>query len=457
VAFVTVWSWTHSSALDPVAADAALRRLGISGLATYATELALWAIVAMTAVHLVGWGPRPAAARRFRFLGPTSAAATGVAYGTMFVYALPLLFGTRSVGRVAVLATSFGIATLALIATGLGLAVWYVVRRRGEGRLVRAGDPPVGVHAQPERHDGAELEGATDAMLGKIAGSRALSEAGTVGTLMLTIFGIGFLVSALFQFRFGQLHQLAWSVRLGELVAIGGIGAILVFLVRNSRKPNERRIVGILWDVLTFWPRRFHPFGVRPYAERAVPEMEARLVHLVRQDGRRVILSCHSQGTVLGYAALVQLPDDVLREVAFVTYGAPLRQLYEMSFPAFFSRAGFEALRERLFPDQGTPPAAWRGFYRLTDYIGKTVFEDPRFEEVVPDPAVEPTTASAPLDRPLGTSFPDTPRTAWSELLLHSYYNREVQLKEWLGERRRRMGEPHLDGGEPPSGPSQSL
>ena len=70
----------------------------------------------------------------------------------------------------------------------------------------------------------------------------------------------------------------------------------------------------------------------------------------------------------------------------------------------------------------------------------------------MPDPAVEPTTASAPLDRAFGTSFPDTPRTAWSELLLHSYYNREVQLKAWLRELRRRMGEGRVGAGEPPGG-----
>jgi hypothetical protein len=445
VALVTAWAWWHSQAVDPSRPEPGhLHLLRIAGLATYATEAALWAIVALTIVHAVGWGRRPKGAVRFHWLGPTTAATTGVAFGTMFAYALPLLFGANSAGRVAVLATSFGIATLALLGAGVGLFVWFLARKRAELRRARSDQPPYAVPAEPGGRDGAELEGATDAIYGAIAGSRALSEAGRTGTIALSLSALAFLVSALYQFRFGEVRWLAWSVRLGEIVAIGGIGATLIFLIRNARKPNERRIVGMIWDVLTFWPRRYHPFGVRPYAERAVPEIEARLVDLVRAEGRRVVLSCHSQGTVLGYAALVQVPDDVAGEIAFVTYGAPLRQLYEMAFPAFFSPAGFVALRGRLFDDGRTPAASWRGFYRLTDYIGKTVFEDPAFEEMVPDPAMGPPTTGAPLDRPFGDAFPDTPRDTWTELLLHSYYNREAQLKAWLHEVKCRMGEPHV-------------
>lgn len=40
------------------------------------------------------------------------------------------------------------------------------------------------------------------------------------------------------------------------------------------------RILGNVWDVLTFWPLRYHPFAVPPYAERAVPELRHRLRRL---------------------------------------------------------------------------------------------------------------------------------------------------------------------------------
>src|SRR5207244_7026266 len=118
--------------------------------------------------------------------------------------------------------------------------------------------------------------------------------------------------TGLWQFRLGPFPHMAWTVRLGEVVAGAGTAGVLTFLIRNARRPNERRVVGIIWDVMTFWPRRFHPFAVRPYAERAVPELEARIMRLVGAYARRIVLSCHSQGTVLGYAALVQLPDEVV-------------------------------------------------------------------------------------------------------------------------------------------------
>ena len=143
------------------------------------------------------------------------------------------------------------------------------------------------------------------------------------------------------------------------------------------------------------------------------------------------------------------MPDDVVRETVFVTYGSPLRQLYAMAFPAYFSEGDFAALRARLFDDDRTPAASWRSFYRLTDYIGKTVFEDAAFEEAVPDPATGPLTSDVPLGRPFEGAFPDTPRTPWTELLLHSYYNREGQLKAWIREVRCRMGEPHPPCGHP--------
>ncbi len=440
IAAVTAWSWVRSSSVDHVVhGHSAMRPLRISVLATYTTEVALWAIVALALVQLIGWRRPKRGTLRFRWLGPAAAATSGVAYGTMFLYALPLLFGAGSRGRVAVMAISFGIGTLALLAAGAGLLIWFVVRRRTELRLAHTGPPPFGVPADDREWDGDERRGATKAMYARIAAARALSQAGATATVALTASAFAFLVSALVQFRFGEIHWLAWSVHIGEIIAAAGTAALLVFLIRNARKPNERRTIGVLWDVLTFWPRRFHPFGVRPYAERAVPEIEARLLTLVNEDRRRVILSCHSQGTILGYAALVQVPDDVVGQVSFLTYGAPLRQLYQMAFPAYFPREDFDRLRGRLFDDHGTPASTWRIFYRLTDYIGTTVFGDPAIEQAVPDPAEAPLLASRPLGAPAPDAFPDTPRAAWDDLYRHSYYNTETALKEWLAGLKGRM------------------
>jgi hypothetical protein len=440
VAGVTVSSWVHSSPVDRVVnGHAAMRPLRIAVLATYFTEVALWAIVALAIVQVIGWRRPTRGTLRFRWLGPAAAATSGVAYGTMFLYALPLLFGAGSRGRVAVMAISFGIGTIALLAAGAGLVIWFIVRRKTELRLARTGPPPFGVPPDDRDWDGDERRGATKAMYGRIAAGRTLSQAGATATVALTASAFAFLISALVQFRFGEIRWLAWSVHIGEIIAAAGTGALLIFLIRNARKPNERRTIGILWDVLTFWPRRFHPFGVRPYAERVVPEIEARLLKLVNEYDRRVILSCHSQGTILGYAALVQLPDDLVREVSFLTYGTPLRQLYQMAFPAYFPRGDFDSLRGRLYDDHGTPASSWRIFYRLTDYIGTTVFGDAAVEEAVADPAEAPLLAHQPFGAPPAAPFPDTPRAAWDDLYRHSYYNTEAALKEWLVALKARM------------------
>ena len=386
-----------------------LHALRIAGLATYTTEFALWAIVALTIVHLVGWGRRAEDAMRFRWLGPTTAATTrrGVRDDVRLRVAAPVRRPQRRAGG-RILATSFGIGTLALVAPGSACSSgsWSRKRRSCAGR-VRT-EPPFAVPAEPGGREGAELAGATPRLRHDRGEPGAVRGGRVRGTIALTVSALAFLISALYQFRFGQVRWLEWSVSARRARRHRRHGAILVFLIRNARKPNERRIVGIIWDVLTFWPRRYHPFGVRPYAERAVPRSRQD-GGVVRAEDRVSCCPCHSQGTVLGYAALVQLPDDVAGQMAFVTsarrcasstrWRSPLSSRRRASW-----RSAVKAVRRRP-----KPSASWRGFYRLTDYIGKTVFEDPAFEEIVPDPAMGRRGRGA-VGPTVGPAFPDTPR-----------------------------------------------
>jgi hypothetical protein len=66
-----------------------------------------------------------------------------------------------------------------------------------------------------------------------------------------------------------------------------------------------------------------------------------------------VILSGHSQGSVLVAAAYLQLPADVRQRAALLTYGSPLCRLYSRFFPAYFGRTALRALAADM-----TPPAA---------------------------------------------------------------------------------------------------
>ncbi|MFN2488801.1 MAG: hypothetical protein ABR529_03490, partial [Actinomycetota bacterium] len=105
---------------------------------------------------------------------------------------------------------------------------------------------------------------------------------------------------------------------LGPALGAAALPAGSVFLRAATRSLASRRLVGNLWDVLTFWPRWHHPFAVRPYSERTVPKLQHRLAHPTKW-GHPVVISAHSQGTVLAAAALLSLPEWVTDMVALVT------------------------------------------------------------------------------------------------------------------------------------------
>ncbi|MER5948029.1 hypothetical protein ABT127_18425 [Streptomyces sp. NPDC001904] len=144
------------------------------------------------------------------------------------------------------------------------------------------------------------------------------------------------------------------------------IGAGFILFVTWGRRaykdPAARRTIGILWDVGTFWPRAAHPFAPPCYAERAVPDLTWRMATWTRATGGRLILSGHSQGSVLAAAAAWQLPPSVRRRVGLLTYGSPLERLYGRWFPAQFGPAALASLHRQV--------DCWRNLHRATDPIG---------------------------------------------------------------------------------------
>ena len=150
----------------------------------------------------------------------------------------------------------------------------------------------------------------------------------------------------------------SWLIGLGFLLFV-------TWGRRAYKDPSARRTIGILWDVGTFWPRAAHPFAPPCYAERAVPDLTWRMATWTRTTRGRLVISGHSQGSVLAAAAAWQLEPSVRKRVALLTYGSPLERLYGRWFPAHFGPAALTALHHDV--------DCWRNLYRLTDPIGGPV------------------------------------------------------------------------------------
>lgn len=78
-----------------------------------------------------------------------------------------------------------------------------------------------------------------------------------------------------------------------------GIVGLAVVALRDTEK---RRMVGVLWDVITFWPRANHPLTPPCYGERTVPELVGQLSYLALGSTRRLVLAAHSQGSIIAAA-----------------------------------------------------------------------------------------------------------------------------------------------------------
>jgi len=192
----------------------------------------------------------------------------------------------------------------------------------------------------------------------------------------------------------GLLHEIASIV---SLVTVA-VAAWLVGLLRGAySNPSQRKTIGALWDVATFWPRAVHPFAPPCYAERAIPEVVDRVLLLMGPNapgqalpGQQeladqyrltvprgpVLLTGYSQGSIIAPAVAAQLPPDVLKrpDFALLTLACPARRLYGRAFPAYFGRQHLEELRN-LLSHHGRE--RWRNAVRRSDYIGSWIFSPP--------------------------------------------------------------------------------
>ncbi|GAA2210818.1 hypothetical protein GCM10009850_062770 [Nonomuraea monospora] len=189
-------------------------------------------------------------------------------------------------------------------------------------------------------------------VLGVLTGIGVAGSAAVTGIYLLGLFTPG-----------GGLAGLLASV--GSWAMVAAVVALVLVGRRTYRDTRLRRTVGILWDICTFWPRAIHPLSPPCYTERVVPELMTRVGRLAPAAGDQVVLSGHSQGSVITAALVLQLDPAQRARVRLLTHGSPLRRLYTAFFPAYFGDAGLNAVRERV---------AWCNLYRLSDPIGGPAF-----------------------------------------------------------------------------------
>ncbi|MQY11694.1 hypothetical protein SRB5_18130 [Streptomyces sp. RB5] len=194
----------------------------------------------------------------------------------------------------------------------------------------------------------------------------------------------------------GPLPALAQTGQaLGSWLMGAGFVLLLTMGRRAYKDASARRSIGILWDVGTFWPRAAHPFAPPCYAERAVPDLTWRITKWTEaHPGGRLVVSGHSQGSVLAAAAVWQLAPGDRGRVALLTYGSPLHRLYGRWFPGYFGPGRLAALHGDV--------DTWTNLWRQTDPIGGPVgLPDGHGSEVDRGPLKDPLCYGRTAERPL--------------------------------------------------------
>jgi hypothetical protein len=167
--------------------------------------------------------------------------------------------------------------------------------------------------------------------------------------------------------------DISWFADIGAWLAVGLLLALVALVGSAYRNAAARRIIGIVWDIATFWPRAAHPFAPPCYAERAVPQLMTRVTG---RDREPLLLAGHSQGALLAIACIFQLSPERRRTVFLLTYGTQLTRIYGRVFPAFFGRDSRTTLAAALRDGNDLQKTRWRSLWRPTDPLGWPIAYD---------------------------------------------------------------------------------
>ena len=230
------------------------------------------------------------------------------------------------------------------------------------------------------------------------------------------------------------------SYRYGAYAAAGVLVLLVVLGAAVFRTARTRRSVGILWDLASFWPRSVHPLAPPCYAERTVPDLKERIRWYTAEGVSdyphgALVLTAHSQGSVIAAAALLQMTasekdEDLMTRVAFLSYGCVLHRLYRTYFPVYFGDATLGTL------DAALPGQRWTNLWRHSDYLGGPVGVAGVDRKLI-DPAYDK--AGGDL------GYPPPGR--------HSMYPRDPAFQDAVGVLARRLpaATPGIPGAAPPT------
>ena len=192
--------------------------------------------------------------------------------------------------------------------------------------------------------------------------------------------------------------------RLGALTLIALAGLLMTTARQSLRARDRQRVVNVVWDVVSFWPRSVHPFVPPPYSQFAVQSLRDRIRHHLgtcteaepstTEIADAVVVEAHSQGSFISAAALLWLNPYELSRVGFLTFGSQLQVIFPRAFPAYMSYHVLTSLDRAL-------GGRWINLFRDTDPIAGPVLSWAHTGEETPQ-----VLRSRRLGPPAGTEDP---------------------------------------------------
>jgi hypothetical protein len=164
-----------------------------------------------------------------------------------------------------------------------------------------------------------------------------------------------------------EAHR-SFLAALGAYVVTAVTLGFLLRVYNAARRPDAARTLGILWDLAPYWPRAAHPFVPPCYAQKAVPELAER-AHRYITNGHKVVLSAHSQGTLIVIAAALRMKvshPESCGHLGLVMAGSQLHWAYPRAFPAVVDLDAYQRVLNKL-------NGCWYVLARGTDPLGGPV------------------------------------------------------------------------------------